>query len=81
MADDDNDFVSFTHKTDPAEEPQQWRVVSKISLHYSEQNGNEPDNIFIMQPVLSGFEMVADDAPKAFAVLEEEFDDIFQAVE
>ena len=80
MADKDSDFVTFRLKSDTDEAPE-WRIVSKIKLVYSEQNGNEPDTIYILQPVLSGFEMVADDAPKAFAVLECEFDDVLAAVE
>jgi hypothetical protein len=80
MADKDNDFVTFRLKSDTDEQPE-WRIVSKIKLVYSEENGNEPDTIYILQPVLSGFEQVADDAPKAFAVLEDEFDDILSAVE
>jgi len=81
MADKDNDFVAFTRKGDDAEAPIEWRIISKIKLVYSSENGNEPDTIYILQPVLSGFEMVADDAPKPFAVLESEFDDILVASE
>ena len=78
--DKDTDFVTFRLKGDTDEQPE-WRIVSKIKLVYSEENGNEPDTIYILQPVLSGFETVRDDAPKPFAVLEDEFDDILSAVE
>jgi hypothetical protein len=82
---EENDFVCFTLKQTPLTEnedtAQQWRIVSKLKLHYSEANGNEPDTIFILQPVLSGFEISQPDSPKAFAVLEEEFDEILAAVE
>ena len=71
--------MSFLKKE--SDETVEWRVVSKLLLHYSVDNGNEPDTIYIMQPVLAGFEMVKDDAPKAFAVLDEEFYDIFKGVE
>ena len=81
MADKDNDFISFTHKGDEADAPVEWRIVSKIPLVYSAENGSEPENIYILQPVLAGFELVADDAPKPFAVLEAEFDDILVASE
>ena len=39
-----------------------WRVVSRVKLVYSEQNGNEPDIIYILQPIVSGFEL-ADGVP------------------
>jgi len=80
MADRDNDYVTFRLKADGDDAPE-WRIVSKVKLVYSAENGNEPDDIYLLQPILSGFEMVADDAPKAFAVLSDEFDDILAAVE
>ncbi|RPJ82470.1 MAG: hypothetical protein EHM18_15625 [Acidobacteria bacterium] len=60
---------------------QEWRVVNRLMLHYSIENGNEADKVLLMQPVLSGFAMTQTDAPKPFLVLEDEFHDIFLAVE
>ena len=80
MADKDSDFIPFRLKSDTDEAPE-WRIISKIKLVYSEENGNEPDTIYILQPVLTDFDRMADDAPKAFAVLEDEFDSILAAVE
>jgi hypothetical protein len=78
---EDDEYQTFVEKSEAEQSDRlEWRIVSKIKLHYSAENGNEPDTIYILQPVLSGFELVKDDAPKAFAVLEEEFDSILQAV-
>jgi hypothetical protein len=74
----DDGYQTFRTKSG---DEQEWRVVNKLKLHYSIQNGNEPDTVLLMQPVLSGFAMTQTDAPKPFLVLEEEFHDIFLAVE
>lgn len=78
----DDDYQTFVRADDTNDDNlQEWRVISKLELHYSEANGNEPDTIYILEPVLSGFELTSDDAPKTCAVLESEFEDIFQIVE
>ena len=80
MTEESTDFVPFRLKGDDDDKPE-WRITAKLQLVYSTENGNEPETIYILQPILSGFEMVADDAPKPFAVLESEFEDILAAVE
>ncbi len=50
MADKDSDFIPFRLKGDDDSAPE-WRIISKIKLVYSEENGNEPDTIYILQPV------------------------------
>jgi len=75
----DDGYQTFRFKDSGNE--QEWRVVNRLLLHYSKANGNEPDNALLMQPVLSGFAMSESNAPKPFLVLEDEFHDIFLAVE
>jgi hypothetical protein len=73
-----DDYQTFT--ITGSEDAQEYRVANKLELRYSEANGNEPDTLLVMQPVVSGFELSQPDCPKPFAVLEDEFYDVFTTV-
>jgi len=81
MEDDDYQTFVLSDELDGPDGSYQYRVVNKLQLRYSLANGNEPDTLLVMQPVLSGFQLADPDAPKPFAVLEDEFDDIFEVAQ
>ena len=67
---DERDYQTFVKKGTPFE----WRVVNKLELHYK---FGDTATIYILQPLLSGFDLTDPASPKALAVLNSEFSDIF----